>query len=75
MADLDKQKEIVSLWKTSFFILLGTLFTLFGFLFNNFNKLPDIKLIIVNFVILLNVIILFLLARKLHKEIDRLKDL
>jgi len=75
MAEIDKQKEKINLFKSIFLLLLGALLTLIGFIFTNFDKLSEIKLIIAN----ISAIILAFLSRALliiiFKEIDKLKDL
>jgi len=40
---LDKQKEWVGVWKIALFFLLGAEFGLIGFIFNNFDKLSELK--------------------------------
>jgi len=75
MAEIDKQKEKINLLKSIFLLLLGALLTLIGFIFTNFDKLTEIKLLIANITaFILSIIILTLLIFTL-KEIDKLKDL
>ncbi len=45
MSKLDKQKEWVGVWKIALFFLLGAEFGLIGFIFNNFDKLSELKLV------------------------------
>ena len=75
MAEIDKQKEIISYLKTGFFFFLGTLFGLIAYLFDKYDKLNSLKLIFINIGIAINIFILIFLAKKSRKEIDKLKDL
>ena len=75
MAEIDEQKEKVTFWRNLFFVLLATIFGLVAYTFENFDKLSNIKLIIIDitgfFMFIGNIFILI----KLKKEIEKLKDL
>ncbi len=75
MAEIDRQKEIISFFKTSFFFTLGLIAGLSGYIFNNYEKMSEIKLIILNLIEAALIVIIFLIGFKLKKEIDKIKDL
>ena len=75
MADIDYQKEKVSFWRMFFFFWLTTIIGLIAFLFNNFDKLSEIKLILINITLMILIIFLLLTSIKLKKETEKLKDL
>ena len=75
MADIDRQKEIVTFLRNTFFFLMTTLFGLVGYEFLHFEKLSNIYLIILNIVIVVLGILELIVAINLKKAIDRLKDL
>jgi len=75
MADLDRQKEVVNTIRTIWLFLIGVLFGEFAYLFQNFDKLSNTKIVIIEVVILLNTTIIILLSQKLKNSIDKLKDL
>ena len=56
MADIDYQKEKVSFWRMFFFFWLTTIIGLIAFLFNNFDKLSEIKLILINITLMILII-------------------
>jgi len=55
--------------------LLGVLFGLIAYVFNNFEKLNVVKFIILNLAIVLNLIIIVFIAVKSKRELDKLKEL
>jgi len=75
MAEIDKQKEKINLFKSIFLLLLGALLTLIGFIFTNFDKLSEIKLIIANISAIILAFLSIALLIIIFKEIDKLKDL
>jgi len=75
MADIDKQKEKVTLIRSILLLLLGALLTLIAFIFTNFDKLSDIKLIIANIAAAVLALIIITLLYLVIKEINKLKDL
>ena len=75
MSKLDKQKEWVGLWKIALFFLLGSEFTLIGFIFNNFDKLSEIKLILLTMSLIVLAVGIIATAVYLKKEIDKLEDI
>jgi nicotinamide riboside transporter PnuC len=75
MADIDRQKEVVNTIRVVWLFLIGTLFGLFAFLFQNFDKLSDFRLILINVVIVINVFVVIYLSKKLKENIDKLKEL
>ena len=75
MAELDKQKEKVSFWRTLFFVWLTAIFGIIAYLF---EKLPNLNEIKIDFAIIgLLFLVAFLIATsiKMTKEINKLKDL
>ena len=75
MAEIDKQKEKIGFLKNLFFILLGTLFAIIGYLFNYYEKLNNTKLILITFTSFSLSIICLILLVKIFKNIDKLKDM
>jgi hypothetical protein len=75
MSKIDKQKEWIGVWKIALFFLLGSEFTLIGFIFNNFDKLNEIKLIFSTFALLILLIGIIITAIYLKKEIDKLEEI
>jgi len=75
MADIDRQKEWIATWRMIFIFLLGSLFGLFAFLFNNFDKLSDNRLILLNVAAFLLLLGIIYSVRKLYIEINKLKDM
>ena len=75
MAELDRQKEKVSFWRTLFFIWLTTILGLISYLFTHYKKLDFVEIILVNVAIFIVVILLIFTSKVMIKEIDKLKDL
>ncbi len=75
MADIDYQKEKVTFWRIAFFFWLTTIIGLIAYLFNNFTKLTEIKLVLVNLSLIVLIIFLIFTSSKLKKETEKLKDL
>ena len=75
MAEIDRQKERVAFWRNLFFVVLTALFGLSAFIFNNFDKLNEVRLIIIVVVTFLFAVSLILIAIKMRKETDKLRDL
>ena len=75
MAKIDEQKEIISTWRIALFFILGAIFTLIGFVFNNYNKLNEIQLILSNIAGLSLLIIFILVAIKLKQEIKKIGEI
>ena len=75
MSKLDKQKEWVGVWKIALFFLLGSEFGMIGFIFNNFDKLNELKLVFLTMALLILSISIIATAIYLKKEIDKLEDI
>ena len=75
MAELDRQKEKVTFWRNLFFFILASVFGLVAFLFNSYEKLVFVKIVLIDITLLGLVILLILVIIKMNKEIDKLKDL
>jgi len=75
MAKIDKQKEIVSGFKTAFFFLLATLFTIFAYVFQNYETLNIEKFFIIYFIVLGNIVVLMITLGKYKQNIDKLEDM
>jgi len=75
MADIDRQKEWIGFLKSAFFFLLASIFGLFSFEFVNYEKLNQLKLILINILLALLIVIDILILLKLFKEIDKLKEM
>jgi len=75
MGKIDKQKEWVGVWKIALFFLLGSEFGLISFIFNSFDKLSEIKLILLTISLLVLAVAIIVTALYLKKEIDKLEDI
>jgi len=75
LADIDIQKEKVSFWRMLFFFWLTIIMGLIAFIFNNFDTLSDLKLLLSNISLLLVIVFLVITSIKMKKETDKLKDL
>ena len=75
MGQLDKQKEWVGFWKIAFFFFLGSEFTLIGFIFNNFDKLTEVKLVLITMGLLILSFGVIISAVYLKKEINKLEGI
>ena len=75
MAKIDEQKEIVSTWRVALFFTLGTIFTLIGYIFNNYAKLNELQLILANIAGVFLLICFILIVIKLKKEISKLGEI
>ena len=75
MAELDKQKEKVSFWRMLFFFLLTSIFGLVAYLFNSYESLSELKIVLANVTLFGLVVALIIVLIKMNKEIDKLKDL
>jgi len=77
LAKIDEQKEKIGFLKMFFFFILGSLFTLIAYIFNNFDTLykHNIKFIFVNISIVLLSFLLIYLSFKLKKEMKILREL
>ena len=75
MAKLDEQKEIVSTWRIALFFILGTIFTLTGYIFNNYNKLNELQLILSNIAGVFLLVSFIYIVIKLKREIKKLGEI
>jgi len=75
VADIDKQKEWVSFWKTAFFSVMGLIVGVFTYIFQMYKKLNNVELIILTLLIICLVIASVLILLKLKKEIDKLGEM
>ena len=75
MGKIDKQKEWISVWKIALFFLLGSEFGLIGFVFNNYDKLNELKLILLTLSLLILLLGIIIIAIYLKKEIDKLEEI
>ena len=75
MAEIDKQKEWISFWKTAFFSIMGLITGVFAYIFQMYEKLNNFKLILLNILIILLVIASILVLIKLKKEIEKLGEM
>ena len=75
MAEIDKQKEKITFWRTLFFFLLASIFGLVAFIFTHYMKLNNIQLILSNITGILLLIGIILVAIKLKKEIDKIGEM
>ena len=75
MAQIDKQKEIIGIYKAGFFFVLGTLFAILAYIFQNFDKLTNNKLVLLNIVILFGVFAIIFIVKKLKENLDKLEEM
>jgi H+/Cl- antiporter ClcA len=75
VAEIDKQKEWVSFWKTAFFSVMGIMFGLFGYIFQTYKRLNDIEKLVIILLIVILVISSILILKKLKREIEKLGDM
>jgi len=75
LAEIDKQKEKITFWRTLFFFLLASIFGLVAFIFTNYMKLNNLQLILSNIAGGLLLIGIILVAIKLKKEIDKIGEM
>jgi heme exporter protein D len=75
LAEIDRQKEKVVFWRMLFFFWLTVTVGLVAFIFNNFDKLSDVKLLLSNITLLLVIVFLIITSIKMKKETDKLRDL
>jgi heme exporter protein D len=74
LAQVDEQKK-VAFWRTLFFFWLTVIVGLIAFIFNNFEKLNNVKLFLSNISLVLVIIFLIITSIKMKKEIEKLRDL
>ena len=74
MAEIDKQKEKITFWRSLFFFLLASIFGLVAFIFTKYSYLNDLQLILSNIAGLLLIGIISV-ALKLKKEIEKIGDM
>ena len=75
MAEIDKQKEWVNFWKTAFFSVMGLMTGVFAYIFQMYEKLSNLKLIMLNILIFVLFIAAILILIKLKKEIEKLGEM
>ena len=75
MADIDKQKEWVTFLRMLLFFILSLVVALTGYIFNNFEHISNLKLIILNVIEFILIIISITVFVIMYKEINKLKDL
>jgi len=75
LAKIDEQKEIISNIRLFLLVFIGSFFGLASYVFNNFEKLSELKLIFLTFLGVYNFILIILLMFFLQKETKKLRDL
>jgi len=75
MAEIDKQKEKVTTFRNFLLTFAVSLFSMFAYLFNNYDKLSETKLIIFTISSVILVILIIIFTNLLIKSINKLKDL
>jgi uncharacterized membrane protein HdeD (DUF308 family) len=75
LAEIDKQKEKITFWRSLFFFLLASIFGLVAFIFTKYSYLNDLQLILSNIAGLLLLIGIISVALKLKKEIEKIGDM
>jgi len=75
MAKKDKIKEQIGWLKIIFGLLFATDFSIIGYLFNNFEKLGLLKLILIVMALIILTFSLYLINKTAMKKINELEDL
>jgi len=75
LAKIDKQKEWVAFWKTSFFGIIGLIFAIIGYTFKNYKIFNNLELALLTFITFILVLTSILIFKKLKKEIDELGEI
>jgi len=75
MAQIDREKEIVTFFRSAFFFVLSLIVALTAYIFNSYEKISVAKLILLDIVEISLIFINILLGIKLKKAIDKLKDI
>jgi uncharacterized membrane protein len=75
MAEIDKQKEKITFWRTLFFFLLASIFGLVAYIFTKYEKLNEIQLILSNIAGMILLIAIIGVGVKLKKEIEKIEEM
>jgi len=75
MAQIDREKEILTFFRSAFFFVLSLIVALTAYIFNSYEKISVAKLILLDIVEISLIFINILLGIKLKKAIDKLKDI
>ena len=75
MAKIDKEKEIVTFFRSAFFFVLSLIVGLTAYIFNSYEKESIIKLILLDIVEVILIFIDVLIGIKLKKALDKLEEL
>ena len=75
MAEIDKQKEKITFWRTLFFFLLASIFGLVAYIFTKYEKLNEIQLILSNIAGMILLIAIINVGVKLKKEIEKIEEM
>jgi len=75
LAEIDKQKEKITFFRSVFLLILGSLFALIAFIFTNYNKLNQVQLFLANIVGFVLLVSILLLLKKIFEEINKLEDM
>jgi len=74
MAQIDREKEIVTFFRSAFFFILSLIVALTAYIFNSYEKISVAKLILLDIVEISLIFINILVGIRLKKAIDKLKD-
>ena len=75
MAKIDREKEIVTFFRNAFFFVLSLIVALTAYIFNSYEKLNILKLVLLDIVEVSLILINILIGIKLKNAIDKLKDI
>ena len=75
MAEIDKQKEKITFWRSLFFFLLASIFGLVAFIFTKYTQLDEMQLFLINLAGLSLLIAIIGAGIKLKKEIDEIEEM
>ena len=75
MAEIDKQKEKITFWRSLFFFLLASIFGLVAFIFTKYTQLDEMQLFLVNLAGLSLFVAIIGAGIKLKKEIDEIEEM
>jgi len=75
MATIDREKEIVTFFRSAFFFILSLIVALTAYIFNSYEKISVSKLILLDIVEISLIFINILVGIKLKKAIDKLEEI
>jgi len=75
VAQIDREKEIVAFFRSAFFFVLSLIVALTAYIFNSYEKMGVLKLVLLDAVEMSLIFINIFIGIKLKKAIDKLKEI